>query len=81
MANRNARHVVPQEEKWAVKAPNARRASGIFNTQAEAEAWAKRILKNNGGGEAIIHRPNGCIRDSDTVKPGSDPHPPRDTRH
>ena len=30
-------------------------------------------------GEVVIHRPNGQIRDSDSY--GSDPNPPRDTKH
>ena len=75
------RHVVPAGNKWAVKAPNAKRASSTHDTQAAAEAAAKRVVRNNGGGEVVIHRPTGEIRDSDTVAPGNDPNPPRDTKH
>jgi hypothetical protein len=28
----------------------------------------------------VIHRPDGRIRDSDTIPPGRDPFPPRDKR-
>lgn len=42
---------------------------------------AKKIARNVGGGEVIIHRHNGKIHDKDTVAPGRDPHPPRDTRY
>ena len=41
----------------------------------------KEIVGNLGGGEVVIHRPDGTIRDSDTVPPGNDPNPPKDTRH
>jgi hypothetical protein len=29
----------------------------------------------------VIHGRDGRIRDSDTVPPAKDPHPPRDTKH
>lgn len=80
MANR--RHVVPNPKGgWDVRAPGAARASAHVATQAEAEARAKQILGNTGGGEAVIHGRDGRIRDSDTVSPGNDPNPPKDTRH
>ena len=64
-----------------MKAPGAKRASSVHRTQAAAEAAAKRIVSHRGGGEVVVHRPNGRIRDADTVGGGSDPFPPRDTRH
>lgn len=75
------RHVVPTPKGWAVKAEGAKRASSTHTTQAAAEAAAKRIVGRNGGGEVVIHRPDGRIRDADTVAPGNDPNPPRDRRH
>ena len=81
MANNN-RHVVPNPDGgWDVKAPHASRASSHHDTQAEAENRAKDIVQNAGGGEVRIHRPDGRIRDSDTVVPGNDPNPPRDNKH
>ena len=78
----NRRHVVPNPKGgWDVKAPGAKRSSGHYNTQREAEARAKEILSNIGGGEATIHGKDGRIRDSDTVAPGNDPNPPKDTKH
>ena len=77
---RNQRHVVPHGGGWAVRKPGSDRVSSTHPTQREAESRAKEILGNNGGGEAVIHRPDGRIRDSDTVRPGNDPFPPRDTR-
>jgi len=82
MSNDNNRHVVPNPDGgWDVKAPGAGRASTHHNTQAEAEHRAKEIVRNNGGGEVRIHGQDGRIRDSDTVAPGNDPFPPRDTKH
>jgi hypothetical protein len=78
---RNQRHVTPHREGgWQVVKPGSNRASVRTATQAEAVARARQILGNDGGGENVIHRPNGQIRDSDSVAPGNDPYPPRDTR-
>ena len=79
---RKERHIVPNKDGgWAVKGPNAERASSLHTTQAEAEVRAKQILAGDGGGEAVIHGRDGKIRDSDTVAPGNDPFPPRDKKH
>ena len=81
MTSKN-RHVVPgRDGGWDVKAPGSRRASSHHPTQADAERRAKEIVGNSGGGEVVIHRPNGQIRDKDTVAPGNDPFPPRDKKH
>ena len=78
---RNSRHVVPNPKGgWDVKKPGTRRASVHSDTQAEAERRAKEILGNSGGGEAVIHGKDGKIRDADTVPPGNDPFPPKDTK-
>ncbi len=76
------RHVVPnQNGGWAVKKPGSDRASAIARTQGEAEKKAKAFVSSEGGGEVRIHGRDGRIRDSDTVKPGHDPHPPKDKEH
>ena len=82
MAKSNNRHVVPNNDRkgWDVVGPNADRASSHHRTQAEATAAARRIVENAGGGEVVIHRPNGQIRDSDTIAPGNDPYPPVDKK-
>jgi hypothetical protein len=77
---RNERHVTPHPDGWQVTKPGASRASAVTATQAEAEQRAREILRNDGGGEVVTHRPNGQIRDSDTVPPGNDPFPPRDSK-
>lgn len=78
---RNERHVVPDPEGgWDVVKPGADRASAHADTQADAIDRAREIVGNTGGGEVVIHRPDGSIRDSDTVSPGNDPNPPRDRK-
>jgi hypothetical protein len=64
---------------WEVRAPRAERASAVEPTQSAAINRARQIL-GNGGGELTIRGENGRIRDSDTVRPGNDPNPPRDRR-
>jgi len=82
MASSNNRHVVPNPKGgWDVKPPGAKRAPAHAPTQAQAERRAKKIVSNQGGGEVRIHGTDGRIRDSDTVAPGRDPNPPRDTQH
>jgi hypothetical protein len=76
------RSVVPRADgQWGVVKPGASRASAVAPTQKAAEAKAKGIVGNLGGGEVRIHGRDGRIRDSDTVKGGNDPNPPRDRRH
>ena len=65
----------------AVKKSGAERASSLHNTQRDAEGRAKEIVNNLGGGEVRIQGRNGLWRDSDTVPPGNDPFPPKDTKH
>ena len=74
--SRNERHIVPRDGGWAVVKPHSDRASARTDTQGEAINRAREILGNDGGGELIIHRPDGTIRESDTVPPGNDPYPP-----
>lgn len=70
------------QSDWNVKKEGASKASATAGTQKEAEKLAKQFSSNNGGGEVRIHKPNGGpIRDSDTVKPGNDPNPPKDKKH
>ncbi|MGD8168564.1 DUF2188 domain-containing protein [Herbiconiux sp. P16] len=81
MASRNNRHVVPNPTGgWDVKAPGAARSSSHSNTQAAAIDRARQTTHNAGGGEVVIHGRDGRIRDGDTVAPGHDPFPPRDSK-
>lgn len=69
-----------KDDTWSVKQAGAEKASGTYETQAEAETAAKEFCANSGGGEVRIHDLDGKIRDSDTVPPGNDPCPPKDTK-
>jgi len=77
---RNQRHVTPAPKGWKVVRPGSPKPTSTHRTQAAADRQAKRDLAKHGGGEAIIHRRDGKIRDADTVAPGNDPNPPRDTK-
>ena len=76
------RHITKRpDDQWQDKPEGASRASSVHPTQAAAEAAAEAALRNRpGGGEVVIHRPSGEIRDSDTIN-RRDPNPPRDTKH
>jgi hypothetical protein len=39
------------------------------------------MLKNQGGGELTTKGTDGKIRSKDTIPPGNDPYPPKDTEH
>lgn len=75
------RHVVPKGNGWAVKQPGKAGPTSTHRTQGAAERAAKEQVRREGGGEVRTHRPNGQIRDSDTVSGGNDPNPPRDANH
>lgn len=77
----NDRYVVKHPDGWAVKKAHAERASEVTNTQKEAEARAKEIVSNLGGGEVRIQSKSGKWRDSDTVAPGNDPSSSVDKKH
>lgn len=84
MAKSGRRDVVPSKgdkKGWDVTKPGATQPVSHHQTQANAEKAAKRDLARDGGGEVAIHRPDGTIRDKDTVAPANDPNPPKDTKH
>ncbi len=66
---------------WQNKRHDASKASSVHRTQAEAEAAARQMLKNQGGGELNTHGRDGKIRSKDTIAPGNDPNPPKDREH
>lgn len=64
------RHVVPNPSGgWDVKAQRAGQASSHHETQAAAIAVGRRILRNAGGGEVVIHGRDGKVRQADTIAP------------
>lgn len=80
MPNSKRIHVVTEGDHWKAVREGAERASATGRTQTEVEQRAKDIGRNSGGAEVITHRPDGSIRDSDTIAPAHDPFPPRDQR-
>lgn len=66
---------------WANKRNDAGKASSVHSTQKDAEKAAREMLHNQGGGELITKGVDGKIRSKDTIAPGNDPFPPRDTEH
>lgn len=80
MSAKNNRTVFRTEDgEWANKRNSADRAASLHDTQREAEISARAMLKNSGGGELTTMGENGRIRSKDTISPGNDPFPPRDT--
>jgi hypothetical protein len=67
--------------KWVNKRNDASKASSLHDTQADALDAARRMLRNSGGGELTTMGLDGKIRSKDTIAPGHDPHPPKDTEH
>ena len=66
---------------WVNKRNDASKASSLHRTQKEAEATARKNLKNQGGGELTTKGLDGKIRSKDTIAPGNDPCPPKDTEN
>jgi uncharacterized protein YdaU (DUF1376 family) len=66
---------------WINKRNDSERASSVHTTQREANAAAKAMLHNQGGGELTVKGVGGRIRSKDTIAPGHDPNPPRDKEH
>lgn len=67
-------HVVPHNNKWAVKGAGNSKATKVVNTQREAIQIARDISKNQKS-ELVVHRTNGQIREKDSH--GKDPFPPK----
>lgn len=70
-------HVLPHPRGWQAKSAGATRPFRVGKTQEAMAAAAKEQLRRSaGGGEVVIHRRNGTIRDADTIN-RRDPSPPR----
>lgn len=67
--------------KWVNKRNDSSTASSLHDTQKEAENAAREMLHNQGGGELTTQGLNGRFRSKDTISPGNDPNPPKDTEH
>ena len=82
MSNDQDRIVYRREDGiWVNKKNDAERASTLHDTQRDAINAAKQMLQNQGGGELTTKGLDGKIRSKDTIPPGNDPNPPKDTEH
>lgn len=79
--SKNDRFVVKHGSDWAVKKGGVSTPESVHHKQSDAERSAKQTVHRAGGGEVRIQGRDGKFRDSDTVKPGRDPFPPRDKKH
>lgn len=59
----NDQHVIPHNNRWAIKKENSNQASYVFETKEEALNKAKDIAKNQSV-NIVIHRKNGTIQDT-----------------
>jgi len=67
--------------QWVNKRDDATKAASVHDTQAAAVDAARHMLQNAGGGELTTKGVDGRIRSKDTIPPGHDPCPPKDTEH
>ena len=81
MANKNSRSVFRRNSQWVNKLNGAQRASSVHDSQRAAQDAARQMLQKQGGGELTTMGQNGLIRSKDTIAPGNDPCPPKDTEH
>jgi hypothetical protein len=62
------RHVIHAKDgRWAVVKRANHPAEGVYVRKRDAEAAAKEIVRNSGGGEVVLHTPAGTITEVDTV--------------
>jgi len=72
MSRRKVYHVIPRADGgWAVKKERAQRASGLYDTKAEAQAEAEKLAKASPLGQVKIHGRDGRFQREYTY--GADP--------
>jgi Uncharacterized protein conserved in bacteria (DUF2188) len=81
MSKGRDRVVSKGEDGWENKRLDASKASSLHKTQQEAIEAARKMLGTQGGGELIVKGLDGKIRSKDTIAPGNDPNPPKDSEH
>lgn len=67
--------------EWVEKSTTSGHAASVHKTQSAAIEAAHSTLERQGGGELITKGLDGRIRSKDTVSPGNDPCPPKDSEH
>ena len=81
MSKPTDRMVYRRDGKWVNKKNSSERVTSVHDTQKAAEEAARQNLRNQGGGELITKGRDGRIRSKDTIPPGNDPSPPKDTEN
>lgn len=70
---KKAHHVTPKDGEWEVRKQGAKRASGTYDTKAEAVERGTELAKKQEG-QLKIHGKDGKIQQERTY--GKDPYPP-----
>lgn len=78
MSDKKNYSVGPHDDGWSVKRDGTSRASGVFDTKAEAVERGRELARESQG-ELRIKGKDGRIQDSDSY--GNDPNPPKDQKH
>jgi hypothetical protein len=79
---RNDRTVSRRSDgSWSNKKDGASKAGSLHGRQSDAISAAREMLVNSGGGELKVKGLDGRIRSKDTIPPGNDPNPPKDSEH
>lgn len=71
MGSNQNRRDVSGNRRDGYKVTEGGKVTSTARTQRQAESQAKAEVHEAGGGQVYIHRPDGKIRDADTVKPGN----------
>ena len=71
-------HVVPRDDRWAVRGAGNSRITSDHRTQSTAINAARKIARSERS-EVVIHGRDGKIRDKDSY--GNDPCPPKDRKY
>ena len=74
MATKPSQHVVPHQDRWAVRKSGSDRVTEVFDTQRQAIDRGRGISQNQGS-ELFIHGRDGRIRERDSH--GNDKFPPK----
>lgn len=74
---KHAFHVVREKQGWAVRTGMSGAASSVHRTQAEATDAARRTALRVGGGDVVVHRADGRLKDARTYEPDPAPAPRR----
>lgn len=80
MPRKDRIHVTKDGDQWKATREGAKRASKTGDSQGAVEKLAKKLAAKTGGAQVVIHRPDGTIRDADTIGPARES-AKKDTKH